>query len=498
MTDKPVSRKFLGEPYFGTPLGTDYHLLPFRFHAIGDTREVLVNETGDHLLVPRGTAGRIVRREIDESESLYEDLTANFFISATPVPELLDVISTRYITKKGFLESGTSLHIFVITLRCNHSCHYCQVSRVTQNQDKFDISTEDIKAGIVHMLASPSDEITMEFQGGEPLLAFEKVRYAVETTVELNQATRKRISFVLCTNLTVLSDEILLFCQEHAILISTSLDGPEFVHNPNRAKSGAASYDLVIEGINRAREALGHDRVSALMTTTALSLQYPREIIDVYVEQGFQGIFLRPISPYGFAVKNQKKNAYETERFLDFYKTGLQHILSLNAGGTYFKEDYTSLILQKVLTPFGTHYVDLQSPTGLVNSVVVFNYDGFVYASDEARMLAERKDYTFRLGHVSQPYAELFSSQKAVNLVNSGIAESLAGCSDCAFLPYCGADPVLHHATQQDMEGNRAFSIFCKKNMEMIRHLFELLDSGDSAQEAILRTWTHQKPVTAW
>ena len=498
MIKEPASRKFIGEPAFETRASEGYHLLPFRFHPIGNSREVLVNETGDYLLAPRGTAGRVVRREVVKSESLYEDLAANFFISPTPIPELLDVISTRYITKKRFLEGAASLHIFVITLRCNHSCHYCQVSRVTQNQEKFDISTEHLRAGIMHMFCSPSDEITMEFQGGEPLLAFEKVRYAVETTVELNLTFRKSISFVICTNLTVLSEEILQFCKKHAILISTSLDGPEFIHDLNRAKSGAASYGLVIEGIGRTREALGHDRVSALMTTTALSLEHPKEIVDAYVENGFRGIFLRPISPYGFAIKNHRKNAYEMERFLKFYKEGLQYILNLNEGGLHFREDYTTLILQKVLTPFGTNYVDLQSPTGLVNSVAVFNYDGFVYASDEARMLAETKDHTFRLGHVSQPYAELFGSEKAVGFVNSGIAECLAGCSDCAFLPYCGADPVIHHATQNDMEGNRAFSIFCHKNMEIIRYIFELLDSGNSTLASVLRSWTYQESAAVW
>ena len=41
------------------------------------------------------------------------------------------------------------------------------------------------------------------------------------------------------------------------------------------------------------------------MTTTKLSLGRVREIIDEYVAQGFRGIFLRPMSPYGFAVKTK-------------------------------------------------------------------------------------------------------------------------------------------------------------------------------------------------
>ena len=487
------SRKFVSQSDYAPNPDETYYLLPFRFHSISKQKEVLVNEVGDYLIVPTGTAKSIAYRQIDYSSNLYRDLVANFFISPTPIPELLEVLASRYRTKKHFLQTFTALHIFVVSLRCNHTCHYCQVSRATENKSAFDISFADLDAGIDHMFLSPSHDLTMEFQGGEPLLAFEKVKYGVERALELNEIYKRNISFVICTNLTILSDDILQFCKTYNILISTSLDGPAFIHNANRFKSGRASHEMVVEGIKRARQALGHEKVSALMTTTPLSLKYPKEIIDHYLENEFHNIFLRPISPYGFAKKNLKKNNYQTDEFLNFYKQGLDYILELNQSGVSIREDYTSIILQKILSPFNVNYVDLQSPSGIVTSVVVFNYDGNVYASDESRMLAESHDYTFRLGHVSQPYAELFFSSKSKGLLNSGISECLAGCRDCAFLPFCGADPVVHYASQNDMEGNRAFSIFCKKNMEIIRHIFELLDQGGLHTESFFRSWINPK-----
>jgi hypothetical protein len=112
-----------------------YYLLPFRFHRMADQREVLINELGDFMVVQEGTAMRIIQKEItvdtEEDRVLYEDLMAGFIISETPVPDLLEVMATRYRTKKSFLDHFTSLHIFVISLRCEHTCHYCQVSRVT-------------------------------------------------------------------------------------------------------------------------------------------------------------------------------------------------------------------------------------------------------------------------------------------------------------------------------------------------------------------------------
>jgi hypothetical protein len=55
------------------------------------------------------------------------------------------------------------------------------------------------------------------------------------------------------------------------------------------------------------------------MTTTKLSLDYPIEIVDEYFNLGFQGIFLRNISPYGFALRTDKSK-YETDKFYHFTK----------------------------------------------------------------------------------------------------------------------------------------------------------------------------------
>ena len=487
------SRKFKDSSSFSNHVD-NYYLLPFRFHRVNEEMEVLVNEVGDYLLCPTGTAEQIVSRQVPQASELYADLIANFFISEKPVPDLIDILATRYRTKKSFLDHFTALHIFVVTLRCDHSCHYCQVSRKTQNKTQYDISIEDLDKSIDLMFQSPSKNLTMEFQGGEPLLAMDKVSYAVERALNLNKQFGKKITFVICTTLANVDDDILQFCQKHQVLLSTSFDGPEFLHNKNRPKSGAASYDLFAQGLERSRLALGVDQVSALMTTTALSLDYPTEIVDSYIEHGFSSIFLRPISPYGFALKNEKKNLYETERFLDFYKKGLLYIIEINKRGKVLIEEYATIILKKLFTPFPVGYVDLQSPAGLINSAVVYNYDGYVYASDEARMLAENNDYTFRLGHVQRNnYNEIFFGEKALEIAQAWSNESIPGCSECGFQTICGADPVHNHATQGDMVGFRPTNSFCKRNMEIIRFLFELMSDPSLGIEPIFRSWVNPK-----
>jgi uncharacterized protein len=185
-----------------------------------------------------------------------------------------------------------------------------------------------------------------------------------------------------------------------------------------------------------------------------------------------------------------------TDEFLKFYSEGLDYILELNRKGVQMTEIYAKILLTKILTPFPTYYTDLQSPSGAGIGAVVYNYDGDVYAADEARMLAEMGDKSFRLGNVhSNSYEELFGGPLLRALTTASVNESLPGCSDCAFQPYCGGDPIFHHATQGDVVGHRATSAFCKRNMAVIKELFRYIRSGDAEIMRIFWSWVYDRNV---
>lgn len=147
------------------------------------------------------------------------------------------------------------------------------------------------------------------------------------------------------------------------------------------------------------------------------------------------------------------------------------------------------MILRKILTPYGTSYVDLQSPGGIGVSCLVFNYDGDIYASDESRMLAEMGDKTFRLGNLeTHSFEDVLGSDVLHRILLETMTEGMPMCADCGVQPYCGSDPVHHHATQGDWVGFKPSSDFCKKNMGIIRHLIGLLEDDQRAAN-VLRSW---------
>ena len=480
--------KFQSLAAYERGIGQGYNLLPLRFTELDADNYVLTNMVGEYQVLSRDKTHAFLRHGLDSAAPEFLDLKSKHFLLDADSDVAIDLLALKTRTKYERLSNFTGLHLFVVTLRCEHSCPYCQVSRQNDDKREFDMTTETADKAVDLVFRSPSPNIKIEFQGGEPLLNFPMVQHIVRRALERNATEKRNLGFVIATNLAVVSDDILAFCREHAIHISTSLDGPADLHNRNRPRPGGDSHARALDGIRRVREALGRDQVSAVMTTTSASLDRAREIIDEYVALGFGGIFLRPLSPYGFAIKTKWFAAYDSTKWLDFYFEGLDYIIDLNRRGVPFTEFYASMILQKMLTPFQPGYVDLMSPAGIGIGALVYNYEGSVYASDEARMLAEMGDQTFRLGSVSDSYETLLLSDQLLDPLEASFAASAPMCSTCAFEPYCGAEPVYHHATQGDFVGRKPTSGFCHRNMAIFRGLISRMEA-DAGTRALFQRW---------
>jgi len=484
-----MATKFERREHFEASLGNGYRLLPFSFSPLNDRDYILTNQAGQYTLLDRPTLEDLVRHRLEPRSDAYATLKSQHFLLDSDSNVAVDLLALKVRTKNSQFTNFTGLHIFVPTLRCEHSCPYCQVSRQSDDKTAFDMSFETANRSLGMVFRSPSPAIKIEFQGGEPMLNFELIRHIVVCAERINQIEHRNLQFVIATNLALVNDDVLSYCKAHDILISTSLDGPKDLHNRNRPRPGGDSYERTVAGIAKARDILGRDRVSALMTTTEASLGRVVEIIDEYVRLNFDRIFLRPLSPYGFAIKTKSYQAYDADDWLDFYFCGLKYILQLNRDGLYFVEHYASIILSRMLTPFESGFVDLRNPAGIGIGALVYNYDGEVYASDEGRMLAEMHDKTFRLGNVHEnTWEEIMTSSALLDPLEQSFAGSVPMCFECAYQPYCGAEPVFHYATQGDFVGHKPSSAFCHRNMAITRHLIELLRTDEDANR-ILMSW---------
>ena len=69
-----------------------------------------------------------------------------------------------------------------------------------------------------------------------------------------------------------------------------------------------------------------------ILALVAGSSKWFAAVIDPFAE------FLRPISPYGCAVKTQRKTGYERTAFLDFYRRALDRVIAINREGRFLVE----------------------------------------------------------------------------------------------------------------------------------------------------------------
>jgi len=461
--------------------------LPFRFLELEEGgRYLAVSAGGEHLVTDRSTIVALVEGKFEWDHPQGDDLEARHFVTSSHPQAALVRIASQLKTRMSDLPELTGLHIFVVTLRCDHTCQYCQVSRVSQDRSAFDMSVEHAHLALDHVFRSPSRLLKIEFQGGEPLLNWQLVREIIEEAE--HRKGNREMQYVIATHLGLLTDEMIDFCRSYPVYFSTSLDGPAALHNANRPKGGSSSHAQTVRNIDRVRTALGPERVSALMTTTAASLSQPEAIVDEYVRLGLDSIFLRPLSDYGFAARAQNRIGYREAAFVEFFKRGLDRILEWNQKRVPLVEVYSQLLLRRILTPFPTGFVDLQSPAGLGIAAMVYNYNGKVYAADEGRMLAEMGDDRFCLGTVSDTYEKLFLGSGLVPLLEETMLEAVPQCADCALHLYCGTDPVYHYRAQGDPVGHRPTSGFCYRNMEILKHLITMLED-DPIRRRLLYHW---------
>lgn len=89
---------------------------------------LLVNEGGDFVFLDHDTFDLFVRHKLDAADKHFFTLKSHLFLAQEELEVSLQKIAARYRSRKSFLRDFTTLHMMVITLRCNQRCTYCQVA----------------------------------------------------------------------------------------------------------------------------------------------------------------------------------------------------------------------------------------------------------------------------------------------------------------------------------------------------------------------------------
>jgi uncharacterized protein len=465
---------------------TDYILNKYRFKKLKDMYLLTVDD-GSWLLIYNDEFKNLQNNIINnETKKLFEQ--EGIIITKSNELEIIKRIKQKY----SFLNNGPSLHIVVTTLRCNMNCVYCQASSKKTDSNQYDMDQETAKKTVDLIFQTPSKYITIEFQGGEPLMNFEIIKFISEYAQEINKKHKKELSMTVVTNLSLMDDIKLKYLIENQIAICTSFDGPREIHNYNRPVHNSDNYDHIVKWTKEINQEYQknkiNQKINALITITKPSLNQHKEIIDEYVKLGYENIHLRFLTNLGCANKMWSKIGYTPEEFIDFWKKAMDYIIELNKKGTIISERLSTIILKKILNSNNqVDYLDLRSPCGAVIGQMLYNYDGNIYTCDEGRMVDSE---TFKIGDVNNTYSEIMKSTKTCDIVTASINDSYI-CDDCVYKPYCGICPVCNFFEEGSVISKIPENSRCKIYKAIFDYIFEKYLFDQEVKE-IFDVWLKQ------
>ena len=124
---------------------SDYKILPFRFARFNETEYLLTNDVGEYIFLKNEVFEKFINHELDPKSDVFMDIASKQIVTTDNVEDVVNMLATKFRTKKSILRDFTSLHMVVPTLRCNSSCIYCQVKRHESSDHSADMTKKTAK-----------------------------------------------------------------------------------------------------------------------------------------------------------------------------------------------------------------------------------------------------------------------------------------------------------------------------------------------------------------
>ena len=456
-----------------------------------DGQILLTNDLGKYAHLSRAEFDAFVSGALTPDAEAYAALQSRGFLYEDEDSYIAGFVEDMSCMKQCLL-TGTQLLILVLTDACNQRCVYCQAGEVHASQTSIEVCKKAIDIAV----QSPVAQMTVEFQGGEPTLNPEALRFTIPYAKKAFAERGKRVDFAIVTNLTDCDPALLRWLIEEDVHISTSLDGNRALHEYNRPlASKKSSYDAWHRGARIYKEICEDcgksPMISAIQTTTRESLKFPREIVDEYLANGMNHLYIRPLTPLGCAHDRWGEIGYTPEEYLQFYCAVIDDMLERCKRGEYVVESTASLYLTRILNGQSVGHTEFRSPCGAGVGQIAVNYDGNIYTCDEGRMIANMGDSIFRMGNVDNTYRELMHSPVTHALCTASCIEGLPFCSDCVYMPYCAVCPVVNYGIEGDLISQDEHSYRCVIAKGIMDHLFSIIRRDDPQEMEILYRWAN-------
>lgn len=376
-------------------------------------------------------------------------------------------------------ESSTAYLSFAPIYQCNFRCSYCFGEYGYKYKGKIRQYNDET---IIDMLnyffftAYPNyQQYRIDFvSGGEPLLKFNLIQHLIEYVELIKIRYKKNITIWLCTNGSLLSDEICEYLSKHNISIGVSLDGCKEVNDKNRIDAnGNGTYDLVVNNIKNIFQNRNLSNKFKELWGLCVASNENCDFIDIlklYNEIGIKNAQIR-------LVRNEEK--YDVEKIIQKYKELSEFMLE---SFIQKKWQYIYMILNdndqfgKILKRILLNQIVIKR-CGVGKNKMTICPDGSIYPCDSFVGIDE-----FNLGNIN-------SLNKVYHSIENCEVYKRNICNKCEVNLLCGGDCFYHSFINCNSIYPPEIS-FCKiqkyiiKTSIVLRYKMEKYDSK-SVQELI-------------
>lgn len=325
----------------------------------------------------------------------------------------------------------TAYLTFAPTYKCNFRCSYCfgeYGNKYTGVQREFCDESLFKMLDYFFLKAFPdAHNYRIDFvSGGEPLLGFDIIKKAIEYIETRIGCKGKRISVWLCTNGSLLTDEIIEYLSAHNISIGISIDGSkEYTDMYRKDALGNGTYDRICAGIDLVHKNKNVSKkfkeLWGLCSATNENCNFI-SILNQMQTLGFRNVQIRLIRTH---------DKYDVKTILNEYERLAQFLLD------QFKENrvaYLYMILNdndqfgKVLRRVILGHLLVRRCSAGINKITICP-DGSIYPCDSFVGISQ-----FCMGNIEN------SDKLPVSSLTDAYVSNISKCSSCPIKYLCGGD----------------------------------------------------------
>lgn len=308
--------------------------------------------------------------------------------------------------------------VLPITCDCNLNCEYCYVVKRGSRALPFLIGAKAID---FLMENNPEGGVDLIFTGGEPLLAWEKIKKLI---FYARQAAKKRNVKIQTmgfpTNGLLLNEKILHFCKKENIKVAVSVDG---LLNKRKTMEGFDSFPVLKKKLPLLLKY--KDVVRIRMTVWPAYADKLFLSLKFFLKIGFTRIDIQPAIGVRWSLKNQEAYLSNLTKFLkttEELKEKNRRRIDIKSLRDFIEDPNTEKNCPKVRTEF---LVDI---------------DGCIYPCEFFLAVppAARKKYV--IGHIEKginlKLAENYKNHRVCEARNA-LSLIKKKCSSCRFSPAC-------------------------------------------------------------